>query len=304
MKLNKGEWCELFIGLSSLAKGDLKIYGSSDSLRIEGVSYDGIHFIGKNDLTKKEISELKEEVSSGDGVFEISSKVVKRVHFKKGSSNSKVDVILKYYLGKQIFQDGFGIKSSMSGKPSLLNASGVTKFRFAVTGATRPLLELKTKKLVSQLNRKNLKFVGCLNPIFQKNLKMVDTSLDNILAQILISYFQSKGSSVSDLVDNTFLDPETKKVVKKRIKDFLYYICVGMFPSKEWDGTEKICGTIIYKKNVDIFCLHRNEINGFKDFLYENSFLDTASTTRHNFGYLFKEKSQVYLDLNLQIRLR
>jgi len=94
-----------------------------------------------------------------------------------------------------------------------------------------------------------------------------------------------------------------KKQVKQRIKDFLYYTCFGMFPTKPWDGKEEIVGKLVYTQTEDLFCLHRIDINNFKDYIYENSILDTASTTRHQFGYLFNDNNQTLLDLNLLIRM-
>ncbi len=45
--------------------------------------------------------------------------------------------------------------------------------------------------------------------------------------------------------------------------------------------------------------LNKNE---FEDYLFANTKLDTASTSRYGFGELYEESGCVYFNLNLQIR--
>ncbi|NBV92655.1 MAG: HpaII family restriction endonuclease, partial [Flavobacteriia bacterium] len=40
----------------------------------------------------------------------------------------------------------------------------------------------------------------------------------------------------------------------------------------------------------------------FEDYLVANTKLDTASTTRHEFGAIYQEQGAYYIKLNLQIR--
>ncbi len=132
---------------------------------------------------------------------------------------------------------------------------------------------------------------------------MIDSSLDVIISKILITNYKRMGNKIPDLVEKTFEDFNEKQQIKQRIKDFLYYICVGMFPTKLWNGKEEIIGKLVYTHEEYLFCLHRIDINNFKDYIYNNSILDTASTSRHQFGSLFKENHQTFLDLNLLIRM-
>lgn len=303
MKLNKGEWSELFVGLLSLDRGELKLYKSPLEIKIKDISYDGKYFFNKQHIKNLDIKEFENSLNKGSGVFSLSPEIVKAIGFKKGSSKSKIDIMLKYLLQNQHLKDGFGIKSSIAGKPSLLNASRATNFRFSIQNLNKPLSKDKAKDLVETINKKFIKFECCLSNVFSNNLKMIDTNLDKILADILITYYQRKGNKIPDLVEKTFPDLKQQIQVKQRVKDFLYYTCVGMFPTQEWDGKEQIVGTLVYTKQHELFCLHRIDINNFKDYLYENSVLDTASTTRHQFGYLIDNKNQILLDLNLLIRM-
>jgi len=61
-------------------------------------------------------------------------------------------------------------------------------------------------------------------------------------------------------------------------------------------------GYLIVKDNGDILCYHIYNKNEFEDYLLNNTKLDTASSSRHEFGKLFQENGKIYLKLNLQIR--
>ena len=40
----------------------------------------------------------------------------------------------------------------------------------------------------------------------------------------------------------------------------------------------------------------------FRDYLFNSTKLDTPSTSRHDFGYLYNEDGEIFLKLNLQVR--
>ena len=42
--------------------------------------------------------------------------------------------------------------------------------------------------------------------------------------------------------------------------------------------------------------------NDFEDYLFKNTKLETASTSRHKFGFVYEENGQQFFNLNLQIR--
>jgi type II restriction enzyme len=72
-----------------------------------------------------------------------------------------------------------------------------------------------------------------------------------------------------------------------------------MMPSKVWtDQYDATGGYLIVKGNGDVLCYHIYNRNEFEDYLLNNTKLDTASSSRHGFGEIYKEGNQ----LNLQIR--
>jgi type II restriction enzyme len=87
------------------------------------------------------------------------------------------------------------------------------------------------------------------------------------------------------------------------MKRFLSDIALGMMPSKVWTGKlDATGGYLIVKGNGDILCYHIYNRNEFEEYLLKNTKLDTASSGRHDFGYIYKENEQLYFKLNLQIR--
>ena len=91
-----------------------------------------------------------------------------------------------------------------------------------------------------------------------------------------------------------------------KIKRFLTDVALGMMPSKVWSGQyDATGGYLVVKENGDVLCYHIYNRNQFEDYLYENTKLETASSTRHEFGTIYKtEKGLLRFKLNLQIRFK
>jgi len=90
---------------------------------------------------------------------------------------------------------------------------------------------------------------------------------------------------------------------KYKIKRFLTDVALGMTPSKVWTGIyDATGGYLVVKENGDILCYHIYNRNQFEDYLFCNTKLETASSTRHEFGNIYQENGKFYFKLNLQIR--
>jgi type II restriction enzyme len=89
-----------------------------------------------------------------------------------------------------------------------------------------------------------------------------------------------------------------------KIKRFLTDVALGMMPSKVWTGQyDATGGYLIVKENGDVLCYHIYNRNQFEDYLFENTKLETASSTRHEFGSIYRaEEGALNFKLNLQIR--
>jgi type II restriction enzyme len=80
-------------------------------------------------------------------------------------------------------------------------------------------------------------------------------------------------------------------------------IALGMMPSKVWTGElDATGGYLIVKDNGEILYYHIYNRNEFEDYLVVNTKLETASSTRHDFGTIYSDGNELLFKLNLQIR--
>ena len=78
-----------------------------------------------------------------------------------------------------------------------------------------------------------------------------------------------------------------------------------MTPSKLWKGENDVDGgLIIVKSSGDLVGYFIFSLAKFKEYLWQNTFFETPSTSRHKFGYVFEENGSFYFDLNIQVRFR
>ena len=156
------------------------------------------------------------------------------------------------------------------------------------------------------------KFVTLENSVFKNNLVLIDSLLPNIVAEILKTFFTTKLCSTKDLTDSINktnpLEYDTQfahTFYDYKIKRFLTDVALGMTPSKVWTGVyDATGGYLIVKENGDVLCYHIYNRNQFEDYLFANTKLETASSTRHEFGKLYEDNGQFHFKLNLQIRFK
>lgn len=247
----------------------------------------------------------------------------------KASSSVKTDITIVIHDQRtnQTPTLGFSIKSQLGSPSTLLNAGKTTNFIFKIEGQ---LKEVEIKRINSMtvkrgqkesadirgrvkaiyLNNCKLNFYRPERQIFSNNLILIDSRLPEILAQIVYEYYSSNESSILTLVARTTSKNPLKFDVSNehefyeyKIKRFLTDIALGMMPSKVWAGQyDATGGYLIVKKDGDILCYHIYNRNNFENYLINNTKLETASSTRHEFGELYKENGELFFKLNLQIR--
>ena len=75
-------------------------------------------------------------------------------------------------------------------------------------------------------------------------------------------------------------------------------------PGSVWTGQlDATGGYLVVKEDGEVLCYHIYNRNEFEDYLIRNTKLETASSSRHDFGKIYKIGGQSYFKLNLQIRL-
>ena len=247
-------------------------------------------------------------------------------HTLKAKSTSKTDIRIVIHDQRinQTAELGFSIKSQLGGEATLLNAGKTTNFIYKLDDFDPTAEEIseineidtrsKIKDRIAAINGKggNLTFTTLEQNIFKNNLVLIDSLLPNILAEIIKTFFTSNLSTTEDLTANINqinpLNYDTQfahTFYDYKIKRFLTDVALGMTPSKVWTGIyDATGGYLIVKENGDVLCYHIYNRNQFEDYLFANTKLDTASSSRHEFGKIYAENGQLFFKLNLQIRFK
>lgn len=215
---------------------------------------------------------------------------------------------------KQVTEQGFSIKSFMGGRPTLLNAAGTTEIEYTIVGKISQVEITELNKLGVVEIVTSLYQLGCqLSPSrmdnrFVENLRMIDSEMDILLAHIVLASFQGKGRGMNDILKIlvttnplNYLPSNSEARYAHKIKDLLEAVALGMRPSKPWVGlAEAKGGHLIVTSIGDVLCHHALDKDTLRDYLFENTTIDTPSTTRHKFGKIAADK----IALNFQIRFK
>lgn len=247
-------------------------------------------------------------------------------HTLKAKSTSKTDIRIVIHDQRinQTAELGFSIKSQLGGEATLLNAGKTTNFIYKlesfnptpeVIASTNEIeTRSKIKDRIAAINEMGgiLTYTTLEQSVFKNNLVLIDSLLPNILAEIIKTFFTSNLSTIEELTTNINkvnpLNYDTSfahTFYEYKIKRFLTDVALGMTPSKVWAGIyDATGGYLIVKENGDVLCYHIYNRNQFEDYLFANTKLETASSTRHEFGKIYEENGQLFFKLNLQIRFK
>lgn len=337
MTLNKGEWSEFFAFLKMISQPnihfgnenldvlavhdyvtiyELQHIGSEKSYILDNgllKIFNGVNTIvlgAIKDIISNDIVDTIQDliVNSSSRTFNINQqKLLELLDIQsfKGDSNTKADINVSHkYQGTYTHFDPWGIKSFLGSCPTLLNAGSTTNFIYELVDfnadmnvinsiSTRSKIKDRIKAIYASGSM--LKFSHCENEIFHENLMKTDSLMPQYISDILIKYYSGRGNNLTDLVDND--------VIKIRVTDFLKAVLLGMFSSKPWDGKYNCNGLLVIRPQGDLLLYHVIKDNDLKDYLFKNTRLDTASSTRHRFGSIYQERNgKYYFKLNLQIR--
>jgi hypothetical protein len=310
------------------AKAGKKVYDiTKPDNQIRVLTDDGVEItvIDSNKISSKIAGIFEKIKSETETTFEIplADEAMADLHCTqiKAESLQKSDIFLVIHdrISPVITEQGFSIKSMLGGPSTLLNASGATNFTFQVNDLKETMDSINLIDGSSKIRERADKiytagaaivFKEVENERFRRNLRKIDTVFPEIMAEILLAYYKGNGRTISELVanleENKILQSKydlNKEDYEYKIKNFLASIALGMTPNTEWDGlTTAQGGYIIVKENGDLVCYHLYNRDEFQDYLFKNTKLETASTSRHEFGTIYEKDGKKYLKLNLQIR--
>jgi hypothetical protein len=239
----------------------------------------------------------------------------------KSSVKSDIRIVIHDYKTGTTPQLGFSIKSQLGSPSTLLNASNATNFVYSINlnlnnQEIDEINNISTKskikdRLTALINKGGkLSFEKCDNDTFHNNLVLIDSSMPHIISEILLIFFQSNHSSMIDILKQI----ETKNPLnydmtnkhpfyEYKLKRFLVDVALGLMPSKVWNGDyDATGGYLIVREDGEVLFYHLYNKNDFEDYLLNNTKLETASSSRHNFGSIYNNLFGSFINLNLQIR--
>lgn len=241
---------------------------------------------------------------------------------EKPSTESEITIVIHDPKINQAAELGFSIKSQIGSDSTLLNAGKTTNFIFQIEGFDGTALDIdrinaidsrsKIKDRLEAIKKLggSLKFHSLEQDIFKNNLTLIDSLLPNLLAELLKQFYTSTQSSMRALTDH--LNEEnplgydtqfSHSFYAYKLKRFLTDVALGMMPSKVWTGElDATGGYLVVKKDGEILCYHVYNRNDFETYLFNNTKLETASSTRHGFGMIYSKNQTLFFNLNLQIR--
>jgi hypothetical protein len=217
---------------------------------------------------------------------------------------------------------GFSIKSMLGGNSTLFNPGNTTNFIYEITGGVGVLNidEINSIEDIPKITNRiaairergfDVKFKSIQSETLQLNLQLIDSDLPQILAELLLLKYSTRGlallaPTLGQLTINNPLNFDLSQghpFYEYKIKNFLTDSALGMTPATMWTGQyDATGGIIIVKENGELVCYHIYNRNEFQNYLLNNTRLEQASTSRYNFGDIYREDGRTFLKLNLQVR--
>lgn len=301
-------------------------YDSDDSLIVKIHTSQDVSEAKIDDFNDYAVKLYTSIMESGKGSLEFSYITAFLEKIKcikiKAASKDKSDINIKIFDAKSAVTPtlGFSIKSQLGGKSTLFNSTVNTSFTYKIINASfeeEQIEEINSKKFFKDKISKIEELGGSLcydsveDKMFKRNLLVIDSKLDEIFAWLIFQYYKGKGRNLVALLkvlnkENPLLfelDGEEDPFYNYKIKRFLSDCALGMLPSKRWEGVYQATGGyIIVKRNGDIVCYHFYYKNEFENYLLHNTEFETPSTSKHDYGYIYKKDNNYYIKLNMQIR--
>jgi len=270
-------------------------------------------------------NKLLEEIPTHSSSFELEdiAKFVNGMEVTKikAPSTDKTDISMQIedIHTSYIRNVGFSIKSELGNAPTLLNAGKTTNFIYKIRGIAPEqaekinIIDTKTKivdrmKAIIQAGG-TIEYFNMNHQGFKRNLMMIDTSMPQILGNILLYRYNEGVSKCTDLLKMTVerdpLQYNDDRMYEYKFKKFLCACALGMKPAKVWDGLDEANGGyIIVKADGEILAYHIYNRNSFEQYLLDNTMIESASTSRHEYMNIYEKDGEMLINLNLQIRFK
>ena len=270
-------------------------------------------------------NQLLEEISKHSGSFEL-EEIAKfangiKVTKLKAPSSDTTDISMQIQdtHTNYIRNVGFSIKSEVGSAPTLMNAGQTTNFIYRVKGITSKQVEeinaIDTKTKIKERMKAikdcggTVEYAGMNHAGFKRNLMMIDTNMPQIIGNMLLYHYNEDIKECKKLVElvgeRDPLGYGESMMYEYKFKKFLCSCALGMKPAKVWDGLDEANGGyIIVKADGEILAYHIYNRNFFEQYLLDNTIIERASTSRHDYMSLYEENGEMFIKMNLQVRFR
>lgn len=280
--------------------------------------------INRSEIDEK-ADELLGEIAKHSGSFELEeiakfANGIKVTKIKAPSSDTTdISMQIEDIHTSYVRDVGFSIKSEIGNAPTLLNAGQTTNFVYRVKGITAKQAEEvnainTTTKIKDRMKKIKdfggiLEYAGMSHDGFRRNLMMIDTYMPQIIGNMLLYHYDEDVKDCKQLVallgDRDPLAYGESMMYEYKFKKFLCSCALGMKPAKTWDGLDEANGGyIIVKADGEILAYHIYNRNFFEQYLIDNTFLERASTSRHDYMSLYEMDGEMFIKMNLQIRFK
>jgi len=185
---------------------------------------------------------------------------------------------------------GFSIKSHIGSSPTLFNSSQTSGFVYKIVGCDTDCMHFLNYKeglvdIIDEIKQNySLEYVGCRNEIFEQNIRVVDSRMDEILQNALLLQV-----GYLDGLDSTNI-PEISKALallnpinvgnpevfyEAKLKAFLFASFAGMTASTEWNGRKKLTGGYIdVDRDGDLLYYRAISDDIFENYLFKHTYVD------------------------------
>ncbi|MBQ1987154.1 MAG: HpaII family restriction endonuclease [Muribaculaceae bacterium] len=243
-------------------------------------------------------------------------------HTVKAKSTDKADiriVIHNLQTGSKP-ELGYSIKSKLGADSTLINSNkDGTNFIYKVQGLNQEQADAfnsfdKFKKKFNYLKSigATVSYYKAANSILHNNLTLLDLGIERIIADSLIDYYSGMGRTIAEVTEHiskadplNIINDTDQPMYAYKVKQFLLAFALGVTSTTPWYGNfHANGGYIVVKEDGEIICYHFFDRNDLENYLFYNTRFETPSTSRHNFGDIYKEKDEFFLKLNLQVRFK
>ena len=236
----------------------------------------------------------------------------------KHEYGAKADIIItaQNSLDNSTSTEGFSVKSHLGSNPTLFNCSQTSGFVYRIPGCTfegmhriNALNSLKTMIAAIQYDY-SLEYVGCRNDVFEQNIGIVDSRMDEILNVAILAvngYYDDDISTDLPTVCQvlTSLNPikraNPKEFYSAKIKDFLFASFAGLTASTPWSGKKKLTGGYIdVGQSGELLYYRAISDDIFANYLFQNTKIDMPD--RGVCKALALQRANIFLSENRDLR--